>query len=420
MGQLQTTTPSNALQSWGSRNSGRAIFANGNHRQLLDNFRQLSAQQSSEGFHAQSLIKAVDSLRGPASPVNSMLKPNHPTRRLLVAGGFEIEYELNSYYGDCQTDVEIVEIRLLGGDAREERRPALWAIKHRSGDQWTKSSGEPKLKLEPTGKLSGTKESPLVVGINGHSHDLQHAASTLALRIPRGDQNKRTRLEDTGFDLLYVPAETSALVNEWVSIKSLGLRGTDEQRRASRVLAQHMYEAHRQKLHVEWTAHKHGAWVLTEAMQQLARQNVNLEERQKVFLCDASASHVVADRARHLINMDTNDLTWKNTSPGPAQITGGLHFGIAPLLCLADELRHRTSKDEILGKGGDLVWQTTTKGVAISGAATALVSTAGISASLALLGVGVLIASLPGARDTHYKNPGQQLGDWLNRFRKRD
>ncbi|WP_299591397.1 hypothetical protein [uncultured Microbulbifer sp.] len=413
---------SSALQAWGSNSagssSGRAIFANGHHQQLLDNFRQLSTQQSSEGFHAQTLIKAVNSLRGPASPVNSMLKPNSPTRRLLVAGGFEIEYELNSYYGGCQTDVEIVDIRMAMEDAREERRSALWSIEHRSGDQWVQGGADPKLQLEPSPKMAGKKESPIKVGVNGHSEDLAHAATALGKRMARGDEGKKASLEYTGFQLLYVPSGSSALVNEWVSIKSLGLNGTDEQRRASRVLAQHMYEAHEKQLYVEWTAHKHGAWVLTEAMQQLAHKKVNLEERQKIFLSDASSSHLVADRARHAIKMDTKDSTWHNISPGPAQLVGGLHFGVGPLLCLADELRHRTSKDEMLGKGGDLLWQSGTKGLFVTGAATAMISTAGVPASLAILGASILIASLPGARDSHYKNPGQQLGAWLNRFRK--
>ncbi|MBB5212123.1 hypothetical protein [Microbulbifer hydrolyticus] len=411
--------PSNALQAWGSRSSGRAIFANGSHQQLLDNFRQLSSRQSSEGYHAQTLIKAVESLRGPASPVNSMLKPNQPTRRLLVAGGFEIEYELNSYYGDCQTDVEIVDIRLAAKDAREERRPALWRVKHRSGDQWMQDGADPMPQLAPTPKMAGKKASPLKVGVNGHSSDLLHAAATLGEHMARGEDGKRANLENTGFQLLYVPSGSSALVSEWVPIKSLGLNGTDEQRQASRVLAQHMYEAHKKQLYVEWTAHKHGAWVLTEAMQQLERKKVNLEERQKIFLSDASASHVVADRVRQSINMDTKDNTWHNTAPGPAQVIGGLHFGVAPLLCLADELRHRTEKDELLGKGGDLLWQTGTKGLFITGAATAMISTAGIPGSLAILGASILIASLPGARESYYKNPGHQFGVWLNRFRKR-
>lgn len=217
---------------------------------------------------------------------------------------------------------------------------------------------------------------------------------------------------------MFVPSNHNALAAEWISIQSLGMNGTNEQRTASRILAQHMLEAHQQELHIEWTAHKDGAWVLTEAMQQLVRQGIDLKQRQKIFLSDASASHVTADKMRHNLNMDTNDNSWHNTAPGPAQIAGGMHFGVAPLLCLVDELRNRTPSDEILGKSGDLAWQAGTKGLAVSGVATALISAAGIPGSLALLGAGILIASLPGARDKYYKNPGQQLGNWLNRVRE--
>ncbi|MBY6191416.1 hypothetical protein KUV22_13360 [Microbulbifer agarilyticus] len=418
VGYLQATQSAAALKAWGQRGPGRSIFASGHHRKLLDNFQQLSTQQSSEGYHAQSLVKAVNSLRGAVSPVNSMLKPKYPTRRLLVAGGFEIEYELNSYYGDCQTDVEIVDIRLTTEDATNRLRPALWEMGYRQGGQWVPEDARPRLTISPTAKSSGTQQSPLRVGINGHCESLSHAATVLSKQMSRGDEGKRANLERSGFQLFYVPSTNSALAAEWISIKSLGLGGTDEQRLAVGILAQCMYEAHHKDLYIEWTAHKHGTWVLTEAMRQLAKRQVNLEERQKIFLSDASSSHVVADQVRRAINMDTKDNTWHNTAPGPAQVAGGLHFGVAPLLCLAGELRHRTSKDDMLGKTGDLLWQSGTKGLFVTGAATALISTAGIPGSLAILGASILIASLPGARDSHYKNPGQQFGAWLNRLRK--
>ncbi|WP_295803256.1 hypothetical protein [uncultured Microbulbifer sp.] len=422
MGQLPSALPpvqsSSALQAWGSRTSGRAIFANASHQQLLDNFRQLSTQQSSEGYHAQTLLKAVDSLRGPASPVNSMLKPNQPTRRLLVAGGFEIEYELNSYYGHCQTDVEIVDIRMAKEDAREERRSALWRIKFDQQVGWIPEEKEPRTTLTASPAQKGNKESPVKVGVNGHSRQLKYAADTLSKHISRGDKGKAASLQNSGFQLLYVPSTNSAIGAEWVSIKSLGLNGTDEQRVASRILAQHMLEAYQKGLYIEWTAHKDGAWVLTEAMRQLTTQRIDLQRKQKIFLSDAASSHVVADRMRHTLNMDTYDSSWHNTAPGPAQLVGGTHLGVAPLLCLVDEFRHRSNADEKFGTAGDLLWQAGTKGLVVSGAATAIISTAGVPMSLALLGASILIASLPSARDDYFKNPGQQLGSWLARLRK--
>lgn len=81
MGQMEPLQASNALQAWGNRGHGRAIFASGSHRQLLNNFQQLGQNPSSEGYHAQRLISAVNSLLASASPLNSMLKPKTTIHR---------------------------------------------------------------------------------------------------------------------------------------------------------------------------------------------------------------------------------------------------------------------------------------------------------------------------------------------------
>ncbi|WP_158681526.1 hypothetical protein [Microbulbifer pacificus] len=427
MGQLPATQTSNALQAWGKRDSGRAIFANGSQRQILDNFRQLSTQQSSAGYHAQVLIKAVDSLRGPASPVNSMLKPNHPTRRLLVAGGFEIEYELNSYYGDCQTDVEIVAIRMVTADVAEKRHPALWQIATNNRGRFTFPK-KPSPKLIPSKTQQGSATSPVKVGINGQIAQANDAVRIMANHISRGDQSKLSVLVQSGFQLLYVPPETGAWIAGWRTLKSLGNYGSEQQQKAARILAQHMLEAHQQGLHVEWTSHGEGAWVLIEAMEFLGRGQVDLQQRQKIFLSDHTRSRFTADRARRKLNMDTQDDKWHNAAPGLTQTIGGEQLGLAPLLSAGNDLLHHTPRGDRLGKSVNLAWQTgdyLIKKWGMTGMAAGLAASTGGSAALAAAVVKALhkltptvVASLPGARNHYFKSTGDQLQQLINKPNK--
>ncbi|MFV8781052.1 hypothetical protein ACNKU7_01400 [Microbulbifer sp. SA54] len=427
MGQLQAPQQSNALQAWGVRNSGRAIFANGSDRELLDNFRQLSTQQSSAGYHAQTLIKAVDSLRGDVSPLNAMLQPNNPSRRLLVAGGFEIEYELNSYYGDCQTDVEIVAIRMVPDHAQSKTRPALWQIEPNRRANLDFSE-EPSPQLTGTALVPGTAEKPIKAGVNGQYLGEDRVVPVMTSHISRGDKAKRSGLEKSGFQLLYIPPENSAWLAGWRTLNSFGNEGTAQQRKAAHILAQHMLEAHQQGLHVEWTSHDDGAWVLIEAMEQLQRQQINLQERQKIFLSDHTRSRFRADLARRKLNMDTQDDKWHNASPGLAQTIGGEQFGLAPLLSAGNDLIHNTPREERLGKTVNLAYQTgdyLIKKWGAAGAAGALAAATGGSAALAVAVVKALhkfaptvVASLPGARNHYFKNTGDQLEQLINNRNK--
>ncbi|MCX2802464.1 hypothetical protein OQJ68_11765 [Microbulbifer thermotolerans] len=413
MGQMQPLQSTNALQAWGNTGNGRAIFANGAHRQLLDQVLQLSRKPSSEGFYAQQLIRGVNSLRASAAPLNSMLKPRHPTRRLLVAGHFEIEYELNNYYGDCQTDIEIVDIRFIGKEAEERKRPALWRVKYNPKTEEWKPERLPQHNLQPNKAQPGSKEKPLKIGINGHGESRNDAAETLGDHIARGNKDKRG-----DYQLFYVPSSSGATAGDWVAIRSMGLQGTDEQRLASRLLALHMYEAHRQKLHVEWTAHSHGTWVLTEAMRQLAQRKIDLQQRQKIFFSESTASYAVANHLRHKLNMDTKDGSWHHMTLGPAQVAGGLNYGTAPLLCYLNELWCHTPKDEKPQKIGSLVWGSGVTGIVGYNLATKIIASGVIPVSLAVLGARMVIASLPGAKKKYYTDPGHQLADWLVRFRR--
>ncbi|QIL88435.1 hypothetical protein GNX18_00605 [Microbulbifer sp. SH-1] len=427
MGQLPAAQTSNTLQAWGKRDSGRAIFANGSQRQILDNFRQLSTQQSSAGYHAQALIKAVDSLRGAASPVNSMLKPNHPTRRLLVAGGFEIEYELNSYYGDCQTDVEIVAIRMVVGDAKGRNRTALWQIAPNEQGPFTFPT-KPSPQLKPTATQSGSASAPIKVGINGHIGEAEKSVAILAEHIGRGDKAKLTALRKSGFQFLYIPPESNAWISGWRTLKSLGNQGSEQQQKAARILAQHMLEAHQQGLHVEWTSQGEGAWVLIEAMELLGPRQIDLQQRQKIFLSDHTRNRFTADRARRKLNMDTQDDKWHNAAPGLKQTIGGEQLGLAPLLSVGSDLLYHTPREERLGKSVSLAWQTgdyLIKKWGMTGMAAGLAASTGGSAALAAAVVKALhkltptvVASLPGACNHYFKSTGDQLQQLINKSNK--
>ena len=427
MGNMHLPQPSNALKAWGTSGQGRAIFAKGSHRQILDNFTQLSQQQCSEGYHAQALVKAVNSLRGDASPVNSMLKPNNPTRRLLVAGAFEIEYELNSYYGDCQTDVEIVDIRLVTREAENFRRPALWRIEKNERGALD-FPPKPSSRLTPTRKLPGSAKTPMKIGVNGQLGATNDVLTLMTSHISHGDKAKRRALRESGFQLLYVPPESSAWAAGWRTLKSLGNQGSEQQHQAARILAQHMLEAHDQSLHVEWTSQGEGAWVLIEAMQHLQRKQINLQQRQKIFLSDHTRSRFSADRARRELNMNLEDDKWHNAAPGLTQTVGGEQFGLAPLLSAGHELLRHTPKEERLGKSVNLTYQTGEylfKKWGAAGVAGGLAASTGGSASLAVAVVKslhnlapTLISSLPGARRYYFKSTGDQLQNLINNRHK--
>ncbi|MFD1215249.1 hypothetical protein [Microbulbifer celer] len=355
-----------------------------------------------------------------------MLKPNHPTRRLLVAGGFEVEYELNSYYGDCQTDVQIVDIRLLGDDANAGRRPALWRAKHE--EEW-RTDGASKPKLTATATQAGSAQAPLKLGINGQCEDLRDSLEVVAEHINRGDSKKRADLEKSGYQMVYVPPESSAWAAGWRTLKSLGNSGSGQQRLAARLVASHMYEAHQQGLHVDWTSQGEGAWVLIEAMRHLKQKNIDLKQRQKIFLSDHTRSQFEADRYRRALNMDISDEKWLSAVGGLTQEVGGRNFGLAPLLSEGNELIHHTPRGERLGHTVKICWELgdyLVKKWGTAGTAAGLAAATGGNAALALTVVKalhkatpMLISSLPGAKDHYFKSTGDQLRQMINNRAKR-
>ncbi|WP_444902517.1 hypothetical protein ACJJIG_10155 [Microbulbifer sp. SSSA007] len=433
MSTLPESASSMGLQPFGQSGTGRSIMANGQLHGLLEGYKELSSIPSSEGYHALAITSAVNSLRGGVAPVNSFLKEGSSTRRCVIGAGFEIEYELNNYYGGPQTDVVIIDIRLTGDQSESRNRAALWNANFSSSvDRWI-SKDAPEYILEKSSKVSGSKESPFKIGINGYSRDLDHAINILPSHISRGDTNNLNKLKENGYLLFYVP-QKGALKSGWRCVRNLGKSITREDLEAARILANHMKEAHDKNYHVEWTSHRGGSKVLTEAMKLLAQRQVDLAGKQKVFLSDHTSSQYAADVVRRKIGMNTDDATWNKSTPGIAQLIGGKNLGTADLAISANTLFKHTEKENRPGQAVDTLhhgrklYKAGKKAVLTGTGAWTIVTTLstkfGISFTMAQTIVGLLglsaaqtiLSSIPSLNEGYHKSaaePSKQLAQKL-------
>ncbi|WKT60197.1 hypothetical protein Q2E61_14985 [Microbulbifer thermotolerans] len=403
------------LKPYGQTGTGRTLLVTAQHRQLLDGFKKISEIPSSEGYYAQSITKAVESLRGCTAPVNSFIKNGKPNRHCIVFSGFEIEYETGSYYGGPQTDVVIVDIRLTNDRAKDERRAALWQVNATKAGDW-RTKEQPESVLAPSSKIPGNADKPIKVGINGHCDKLEHAANMLPIHISRGNNSTLTELKDTGYHLFYVPQSGSNIKAGWSFIRDLGRSISPNNLEAARILAHHMKEAHEQGLYVEWTSHRGGSKVLTHAMKLLAQRQVKLGGRQKIFLSDHTSSHFDADIARRAVEMNTSDAKWHNATPGAAQLIAGKAFGSAELKCSINELIHHTPSDQRIEKIIDIIakGKESYKKAALTGSiAITLASTYGLSVAFASALVKALgstiLASVPSLNEGYHKSSTEPL-----------
>ena len=426
MSQAPASTPYSGLKPYGQTGNGRTILVNAQHQQLLNSLEQLSKSASSEGYHAQAVTKAINNLRGCASPINSFVRDGNPSRRCIVFSGFEIEYDLNSYYGGPQTDVEIVEIRFTPQTKHKVKKAALWQTSYQAGrDQWI-TAEQPEAELKGNMKVPGNEDKPIKVGINGYCDNLDHAAGMLPEHIARGEKAALGRLRKSGYQLFYVPQTGASLKAGWQFLRDLG-RTNSSDLQAARILAEHMKEAHERGLHVEWTSHRGGSKVLTQAMKLLAKRNANLAGKQKIFLSDHTSSHFEADVARRAVGMDTDDSKWHNATPGMAQLIGGRTFGAADLSCSINELLYHTQKTERGGKMLETLinGKKTLKSAAAAGTSVAvLVNTLGVSAAFASAVVSTLgsmaLASVPSLNEGYHKGPAEPAKQLANKlFSKR-
>lgn len=410
------------LKPYGQGGNGRTLLVNAQHQQMLDGLEQLGKVPSSEGYHAQAVTKAVDGLRGCASPVNSFIKDGNPNRRCIVFSGFEIEYELNSYYGGPQTDVVIVDIRLTSQRKEKIKRAALWSVNFNSNENEWETPRRPEHALKSNTKVPENAGQPIKVGINGYCDDLDHAAEILPDHIARGEQKELGKLQNTGYQLFYVPQSGSSLKAGWSFLRDLG-RTSSSDIQAAHILAGHMKEAHDKELHVEWTSHRGGSKVLTHAMNLLAKKQVNLSGKQSIFLSDHTSSQFEADVARRAVGMDTSGSKWHNATPGAAQLIGGKALGSAEVSCSINELFFHTPREHRAGKLIDTIAkgkEAYSRAAATGTAAAMLASKFGLTIAFASALVKVLgsttLASVPSLNEGYHKGalePAKQLANKL-------
>ncbi|GAB2515453.1 hypothetical protein [Microbulbifer agarilyticus] len=413
-----STPTSHALLAWGNSGNGRSILADGRYRSLLDKFQLRSAEQSNDGLIAQELIKAVNSLRAQASPLNSMLKPGSPTRRLLVAGHFEIEYELNSYYCPLQTDIQIIDIRIKKGELTNRQRAGLWDAKLTTRGQWQRAAS-PKLRITETVKQKGTEDSPILIGINGRCKNLDDAVNTLPDHMARGDKLNLERLKPS-YQLFYVPVNAGES-RGWLPVKSLGKKNREEQHKAALTLADQIYSAHNRGLHVEWTAHDSGSFVLTKAMDILIKKNIDLQQRQRIYLSDHTSSEYEADLCRRALNMNVNGDKWANSRPGIRQIIGGSQFGYAKISSKYLVLTHATPTEEKWGALAEFGLDTLGTAKSWKGAlAAGVAASSGVSFAVGALVLSTfgetLLSSLPSLNKNYYKGLNNQVKFAINKL----
>ncbi|WP_346837847.1 hypothetical protein [Microbulbifer sp. SAOS-129_SWC] len=423
MHQAPTSPGYAGLRPYGQSGTGRTLLVNSHYKQMLDQFQQLSKASSSEGYHAQAITRAVGGLRGCVAPANSFMKNGNPNRRCIVFSGFEIEYELNSYYGGPQTDVVIVDIRLTPQSSSKIKKAALWRTNYQeTRSQWI-TAEEPSLHLSGDKDLPGNENQPIKVGINGYCNNLNHAAGMLPSHIAKGEKIKLNMLKGTGYQLFYVPQSGSAIKAGWSFIKELGQPASQDEQQAARILAHHIKEAHDKGLHVEWTSHRGGSKVLTQAMKLLAKANINLAKKQKIFLSDHTSDQYEADLARRALGMNTDDSKWHNSTPGVAQLLGGRSLGAADLSCSINELFHHTPREERAGKVIDtfVEGKKAIKSAMAAGSSIAvIVNTFGFSAAFASAICSTLasttLASIPSLNEGYHKSstdPAKQLANKL-------
>ncbi|WP_444943846.1 hypothetical protein ACJJIK_00145 [Microbulbifer sp. ZKSA006] len=426
------------LKAFGNSGSGRSVMANNQLHQILAGFQEMSQIPSSQGYHALAIINAINHLRGGAVPVNSFLKDGSATRRCIVGAGFEIEYETNNYYGGPQTDVVILDIRITKNFAEEGSRAAMWEAEWQRDEHGNKHKGswlpsdKPITFLNSRRKVTGKKDDPLKIGINGYSKNLEHAITILPSHISRGDNVALEKLKHKGYTLFYVP-QSDNLKSGWRCVKNLGQAATMEDMEAARILASHMKEAHDKGLYVEWTSHRGGSKVLTKAMEQLALRQINVNGKQKIFLSDPTSSHYAADNLRRKIGINTNDLSWLNSTPGLAQLTGGSHLGTSDLTMSINVFFNYTAKEEKVDKiidslrHGVKFGEKSKKALTIVGGAT-LLSSMGVSFTTAQAFLGVLgwktvkgaaaitLASIPSLNEGYHKDSAEPTKQLLRKL----
>ena len=250
--------------------------------------------------------------------------------------------------------------------------------------------------------------------------------------ITKGDETKLKKLESEGYDLFYVPVEGNAAKAGWKSMVHMAQVWKKKNHiEAAQILASYMLEAHNKGLHVEWTSHRGGSFVLTEAMKLLSQsrdnkgQAIDLNKKQKIFLSDHTTGHAHADQQRRTLNMDVSDSKWVNAAPGIGQLIGGTRLGADSVACSINELIKHTPKGQRLNKAIDAYdsVKTVVKSNAATGAAIGgLTSQFGLTTAFALAVVKAIaataVASIPSLNEKYHSNSMQPYKNIANKFKK--
>ncbi|MAD44756.1 MAG: hypothetical protein CMH98_07100 [Oceanospirillaceae bacterium] len=355
--------------------SGRSIFVKESLYNDLKSLEQMAQIPGSDSYHALELMRSIDSLRAQAVPVNSFKKNSKNSPHCLVGSSFEIYFETNpSYLDQYQTVTVITDLKIKTSDQKNKKRAALWNVVYKDGrkKEWTQKGQDPLNSVSIPNR--GDKPSnPIQVGINGHCSGFDRAANYMPSHISRGNKTIEKRLQENGYQLLYVPYGSSVKAG-WDFVRTLGNHLEDSNtNEAAAILSDYMYEAHQKNLHIEWTAHAGGTKVLTKAMRMLAQRSVNVDGKQAVYIADATSSALSADRARRSVGMNVSDNDWKYSNPkslNAAQWIGGKDFGTAGMACAVTALGYDFSVENIFRVGTQAISDNKALSAGIASAST--------------------------------------------------
>jgi hypothetical protein len=390
---LSSSLSLNELHSakpYGKAGNGRSIYANDNLQKTLNGLQGQTTGGDHKSYHASAVLNAVNGLRAGTLPANTFLKNGSANRYCVVHSGFEIEYTIGT--PTSQTDIVIVDIRLVKNRAQDKDRAGLWTVK-KSRQKWELRAWQPELTAWPQ---SGQEYADRIkIGVNGFCAGIAHAARMLPSHIARGETRELSDLGVKGYQLFYVPSKGNSFKAGWQSVAQMGqVRSSKNDVEAAKILAAHMLEAHQKKLYVEWTSHRGGSFVLTEAMKFLAKKTagkpIDLEKRQTVFFSDPTSSLAEADHARRTVNTDTQDSQWYNGSKSNlAYCVGAQELGAAPMVCSFNAIGNQTGSQKVAAYS---VW-----GAGAAGTGYGLYIGAGAIISVgaaASIGVGGLVAAI--------------------------
>jgi hypothetical protein len=416
------------LKKLGNSEDGRSIYVADKVGATLQTLQSAAEKPGAQAFHAQTVLRAVDTLRSAPACGYVYLKNNDLTKRSLIHSGFEIYYEI-CRTGMAQTDILITDLRLTKKEAARTIRAGLWqasyVINSRANfGNWTVTNCNPEITAQSKQKL-------IKVGINGHCGTIDHAANLLPPHICKGEPAALTVLKQEGYQLFFIPPAKDKIKLGWRTLQQQSQIWKDSnQIRAAKILATHMLEAHRRELHIEWTSHGSGSFTLTEAMKLLSKyrdnqgQPLDLKRRQSIFLSNHTTGHAPTDVLRRQLNMDVSANKWHNHNPiNLIQQFGGQRLGGDSIACALNELVFHTPTNQTAAGLTKVIGETWTRcnNAATLGAAYgAIALTAGPNASQAIAIAHIIAANIPSLNQDYYiraTQPFEKLAQKIqNRF----